>query len=821
MLIIGLLASFTICAYDFEVNGIYYNIISMSDLEVEVTHSSQQNVSEYYKNSSYTGDIVIPETVNYNNRTFLVTKVGDYAFGGGSLYKKGCTVTNVILPKSVREIGSRAFAFCDYLYNIELPDQLRTIGGSAFYKCPLLSIRIPDNVETIGGSAFLECSNLHQVILGKGLKSIGVDAFYRCSNLWEIFFLSSTPPSMGLYDSYSGAYGERYVPSRKVYGFGKEYVAFATDSYEYSGGSHPIQWTNNLKAYKCSISEDECVTDVNAGSYIKILKATYSDGIDITVDIPFEYVINKAPLSLVVNNAQREYGDQNPDFTCEISGFVNDESISSIGSTPHYECEATQNSNVGDYRILASLAAPNYEISYTYGKLSVLKAPLNITVANATKVYGNTNPDFSLTFSGLKNGENAPVWKTKPQISTTATKSSGVGVYPITVAAADPMNYNIIQNTPGELTVTKRDLTAKANDCERQYGDENPQFSLTYIGFVNGDNESDLGSMPVTNCLATKDSDAGKYPITVTGGEADNYNFLYQDGILTVKPLAVGFKNVYNSVTYNDMSVSTDDRYFNYLPEITGPFSQDDFWIELWYLDKDNIWAGHDYVATITSGEYAGNYINTNYDRIMWAGKYIFNLTPKGTNPNVVANPSRAYLTVKRASTNLQWDANSPITVGVGEKVNLGISYQADLWCMFDTDYDESIISLSSEGENTNNPAWYATGIKEGETTLYFSINCHKNDMGFYDFADSSTLSRRIKVVAGAGIDDVNDNADQVRVIARDGRIDVINKKPDAIVRVFSLQGHMIIETCESSIDHLPRDIYIVTVNGKSFKIAL
>lgn len=181
----------------------------------------------------------------------------------------------------------------------------------------------------------------------------------------------------------------------------------------------------------------------------------------------------------------------------------------------------------------------------------------------------------------------------------------------------------------------------------------------------------------------------------------------------------------------------------------------------------------------------------------MYAGKYIFNLTSKGTNPNVVANLSRAYVTVNRASTNLEWDANSPIVVGIGEKVDLGISYQADLWCTFNTDFDETLFTLSSEGETGNNPHWYATGVKEGETTLYFSIECNKNDMGFYDFSDSRTISKRINVVEGMGA------VDSVDRDAQSGPY-----------HVYNLQGVMILKTDDKDkIEELPSGLYII--NGK------
>ena len=328
-----------------------------------------------------------------------------------------------------------------------------------------------------------------------------------------------------------------------------------------------------------------------------------------------------------------------------------------------------------------------------------------------------------------------------------------------------------------------------------------------------------MAKKPVAECNATKASNAGTYPIVVTGGDAENYSFVYQDGSLKINPLSIGFKNVYNSVTYNDMSLSTSDLYFNYIPEIVGPFSEDDFWIELWFLDKDNRYDQH--VTTISGGDYAGNYVNTNLDRPMWAGKYIFNLTSKGTNPNVVANPSRAYLTVNRTSNNLEWNADSPIYVKVGEKIDLGISYQADLWCTFNTDYNGEFIEVSSKGETENNPHWFATGIKEGETTLYFGIECKKNDMGFYDFTDSKTLSKRIVVKPSSGINGVVDEHSPLSITVTKGHIHIINKDSKDLVRIFSIQGLPLIETMENEIYDLPTGLYIVTIGNKSFKVRI
>lgn len=239
----------------------------------------------------------------------------------------------------------------------------------------------------------------------------------------------------------------------------------------------------------------------------------------------------------------------------------------------------------------------------------------------------------------------------------------------------------------------------------------------------------------------------------------------------------------------------------------------------MYVLDRDNTHNQH--IMSIVGGDYAGNYVNTNIDRPMWAGKYIFNLTSKGTNPNVIASPSRAYLTVNRASNNLEWDTEAPILLKVGEKVDLGIFYQADIWCTFNTDYDEELIELSSEGATSNNPHWFATGLKEGETTLYFGIECRKNDMGFYDFTDSRILSKRIKVEPSSGIEGVIADKDSISVRVQNGTILILNKAADSIVRVFTLHGVLLKETKEQEISDINRGIHIVMVGNHSFKVVI
>ncbi len=89
-------------AYDFEVDGIYYDITSST--EVAVTSE---------KENSYSGNVVIPEQVTHNGITYSVTSIGNSAFS----YCTG--LTSVTIPNSVTSIGNSAFGSCSAMTRLE------------------------------------------------------------------------------------------------------------------------------------------------------------------------------------------------------------------------------------------------------------------------------------------------------------------------------------------------------------------------------------------------------------------------------------------------------------------------------------------------------------------------------------------------------------------------------------------------------------------------------------------------------------------------------------------------------------------------------
>ena len=178
MSMVGLIAS----AHDIEVKNadgvtIYYDFIN-NNTELAVTYRGSY-ISAF--SNEYTGNVVIPESVTYNEKTYRVTSIKGYAF-------ESCSgLTSVTIPNSVTSIGGSAFEYCSGLISVTIPNSVMSIGEGAFYNCSgLTSITIPNSVTSIGGIAFNGCSGLTSITIGSGVTSIGNYAFEGCSGLTSV-----------------------------------------------------------------------------------------------------------------------------------------------------------------------------------------------------------------------------------------------------------------------------------------------------------------------------------------------------------------------------------------------------------------------------------------------------------------------------------------------------------------------------------------------------------------------------------------------------------------------------------------------------------
>lgn len=184
LLVIVLLTASHISAYDFEVDGFCYNVVSISDLTAEIAQG------EY---SSFES-ICIPAEVTFMGRTFTIVKIGCSAF---SNCRK---LTSITIPSNIYEIGSYAFAGCTNLVSITTPEIVGYIEARAFDGCTSLdSVTIHSKNlislnSDVNNYVFSNCKNVEYIHISSNVESIDNYIFNFNDKLKEVIIDDSENP---------------------------------------------------------------------------------------------------------------------------------------------------------------------------------------------------------------------------------------------------------------------------------------------------------------------------------------------------------------------------------------------------------------------------------------------------------------------------------------------------------------------------------------------------------------------------------------------------------------------------------------------------
>ncbi|WP_264536378.1 cadherin-like beta sandwich domain-containing protein [Flavobacterium sp. N1736] len=236
------------------------------------------------------------------------------------------------------------------------------------------------------------------------------------------------------------------------------------------------------------------------GSAAKQYNITFSGANSLNYDITYGQkgilTIDKAVLTITTNSDSRAYGSDNPVFTANYVGFKNGDAVASLGPLFKIETEATKQSPVEKYKIIASGAdSPNYTFDYKQtGILDVFAKELIITADRVEKTHGEKNPILTVKYSGFIDGDNEEsLTFTKPVITTTAVTESIIGNYPITVSGAASKNYEItfvagiLEVLPSsdanlsDIIVNKEDIVPAFDPAKKGYTIEVPNSTDSIV----------------------------------------------------------------------------------------------------------------------------------------------------------------------------------------------------------------------------------------------------------------------------------------------------------------------------------------------------
>ncbi len=564
LLLTALFSCISANAYDFEYDGLYYNINSDKST-VTLTKPTSAH---------YSGRLSIPENVTYKQKTYSVTAIESSTFSSSP------ALISVILPNTLTSLPSYAFSQCRALSEVQLGDGIITIPEYCFWACTALrSITIPEFVETIEESAFQACSSIVDITIPANVTRIEDSAFVGCKALSHITF-SDSPNILrigyGYYDgTYKGSFDE--CPLFDVY-IGRNISNLYTSSIynmddvfqEHKTLTEITLGDNVTKIYKTSFQNCTALTLVNVqGNNLKeiqdyafqgctkltnfngnALNSVQKIGISAFSECPLIKEVVLPTITSIGKSAFYTYngglekvflGDN---ITVIPKGCFSSQSslkyvylgssISSIEATAFNNCTGlisiflfSENLvTLGDYAIpntVSKIYVPNP--SRYDNLLKDYYRDYLIVINNTTNEYSGKAPLFSYK----NNVEGSDVSFDSPDLNI------NVGEYNTTIDVNFKAGeWQSIAKVPANYSITPANLTIIASDASRQYGEDNPEFTCSYFGFKNNETRDVLTTQPKIETTATRESNVGTYPIIPFGAEAQNYTFTYERGKLNV-----------------------------------------------------------------------------------------------------------------------------------------------------------------------------------------------------------------------------------------------------------------------------------------------
>lgn len=322
-----------------------------------------------------------------------VWQIGDEAFMGnfkltnlklpnslqtiGKSALSGCGFKTITIPTGLNTLPMGLFGICMELESLVIPNNITTIESDVFVGClGLTSIEIPNSVESLGGYAFSGCDNLETVILSEKLTVIEDGTFTNCPNIINIYFNSTTPPSIGGSSTIDSSTPTCYIPCGTL------------EAYEASDwakvASELKELCNNTIIY--TSLNGKIVTPYAKDAFgANIISNTYENGQGIiTFDGPvtsigdFAFYECSQLWTITLPESVTSIGNSAFDQCVMLSSINLPESITSIGSQAFFYCIA-----------LNEITIPMNVTSIEWGTFNQCSSLKSITIHENITSIGN------------------------------------------------------------------------------------------------------------------------------------------------------------------------------------------------------------------------------------------------------------------------------------------------------------------------------------------------------------------------------------------------------------------------------------------------
>lgn len=361
-----------------------------------------------------------------------------------------------------------------------------------------------------------------------------------------------------------------------------------------------------------------------------------------------------------------------------------------------------------------------------------------------------------------------------PVIASAYKEWKNAGSYPVVLSWNNTPHSKFIVLLEKDWNISKAVLTATAADVCRPYGQPNPEVGIAYSGFMYEDNESVIEKSPVVTIDATEETTVGKYPITLSGGETQNYEFKYVGSELTIEkaPQVITWNQEFEKV-YEGQKIELDAEASSGLP------------------------------VSYTTISYPMIILDGNMVRFLFSGSGTLTAKQSGNENYLPADPVEKVINVKEYVVEKITLDESEINIKEGEYFQLTASWepseiQSPELNWYSTNY------IFATVDNTG----LVFGIREGKTIVTVRLK------------DNPKISASCTVNVGieSGLNNIESSAGHQYRIEQNKLI--IISELTSPVRIYSVEGRMLYQGVDREI-RLNEGIYILCIDGKAIKIKI